>query len=394
MTGLTDALRGRRQVAMPTAWPRALTRHQARRRCGHDRRGHGAGRDVWRCRRSRQHAQRLVALTSAPVDQRTERCRRALESARSRAGADVAIAARRCRAALGGTAGPGPVRRSAHAATIIDVYPRLNSLERRDALATLGSRVDYAQALLDAVAEKQIAAADLSADLVRQLHNLKNAALDEKINDAWGTVRDTAEDKAQAIVHYKQLISNRSRQRPDVSLGRAVFAKTCQQCHTLFGTGGKVGPELTGSNRANLDYVLSNVLDSSALVGKDYQATVITTTDGRVLTGIVRGEDNDAVTLATANETVVVPKGEIDERDAKPEIDDARRSVEAACGPRSSLARGVSGQSRAGALAGHGRQRGRTSSTAATWPAGKGTLNSGGSRMVEIVGHSDRAGTE
>ena len=177
-------------------------------------------------------------------------------------------------------------------------------------------RVDFAQALLDGVADKQIAATDLSADLVRQLHNLKNAALDQKINDVWGTVRDTAEDKAEAITHYKKLISNRSRQRADVSLGRTMFAKTCQQCHTLFGTGGKVGPELTGSNRANLDYVLANVLDSSDLVGKDYQTTVITTTDRRVLTGIVRGDDNDAVTLVTANETVIVPKGEIDERHA------------------------------------------------------------------------------
>ncbi len=64
--------------------------------------------------------------------------------------------------------------------------------------------------------------------------------------------------------------------------------------------------------------MLANVLDSSDLVGKDYQTTVITTTDGRVLTGIVRGDDNDAVTLVTANETVIVPKGEIDERTLSP----------------------------------------------------------------------------
>ena len=203
-------------------------------------------------------------------------------------------------------------------AAVVSVYAQLNSGERRDALATLSSRVDYAQALLAAVGKKEIAATDLSADLVRQLHNLKNAELDKQITEVWGTVRDTAEDKAEAITHYRKLITNRSRKRPDTALGRAVFAKTCQQCHTLFGTGGKVGPELTGSNRANLDYVLSNVLDSSALVGKDYQTTVLTTTDGRVLTGIVRGEDNDAVTLVTANETIVVPKGEIDERTLSP----------------------------------------------------------------------------
>ena len=49
----------------------------------------------------------------------------------------------------------------------------------------------------------------------------------------------------------------------DVNLGRAVFAKTCLNCHTLYGVGGKVGPEITGANRGNIDYLLENILDPS-----------------------------------------------------------------------------------------------------------------------------------
>ena len=45
------------------------------------------------------------------------------------------------------------------------------------------------------------------------------------------------------------------------------------QCHTLFGIGGKVGPDITGSNRANLDYLLENILDPSAVIPKEYAAT-------------------------------------------------------------------------------------------------------------------------
>jgi putative heme-binding domain-containing protein len=78
--------------------------------------------------------------------------------------------------------------------------------------------------------------------------------------------------------------------------------------------GGQVGPDLTGSNRADLDYVLSNVLDPGALIGKDYLAHVIATTDGRVLTGIIRAEDKDKITLVTANETITLPKSEIEEQ--------------------------------------------------------------------------------
>ena len=97
-----------------------------------------------------------------------------------------------------------------------------------------------------------------------------------------------------------------------------MFAKTCGQCHTLFGAGGKVGPELTGSNRANLDYLLSNILDPSAVIGKGYQAQIIVTDDGRVFTGIIRSDDRDSLTLATANDTIVIPKSEIVEQALSP----------------------------------------------------------------------------
>ena len=148
------------------------------------------------------------------------------------------------------------------------------------------------------------------------------------------------------------MLTSKPAHAPDPSLGRAVFAKVCQQCHTLFGVGGKVGPDLTGSNRADLDYVLSNVLDPSALIGKDYLAHVIATTDGRVLTGIIRAEDKDTITLVTANETITLPKSEVEERQAERAIDDAGRPLEAALGARNPLVGLVPRQPGAGAAAG------------------------------------------
>lgn len=53
--------------------------------------------------------------------------------------------------------------------------------------------------------------------------------------------------------------------------GRAVFQKTCANCHQLFDTGGAIGPNLTGSQRTNLDYLLENMVDPSASVAKDFQ---------------------------------------------------------------------------------------------------------------------------
>ncbi len=197
-------------------------------------------------------------------------------------------------------------------AAILAAYAGFSLDEKRNALATLAARVAYAKALLEAVAEKKIAATDLSADLVRQLRNHQNEAVNAQIGRLWGIARESSGEKAEQIARYTKLAQEKS-PMADPALGRAVFVKTCQQCHTLFGTGGKVGPELTGSNRANLEYLLSNILDPSAVMAKEYQPSVIVTSDGRVLTGIVKSQDANALSVQTANELVVLPRGEVDE---------------------------------------------------------------------------------
>jgi putative heme-binding domain-containing protein len=131
------------------------------------------------------------------------------------------------------------------------------------------------------------------------------------IGEVWGIVRTSPAEKRALIERYTKLIGARGPE-PDLVLGRLVFSQTCQQCHKLFDSGGDVGPELTGSNRANLDYLLSNVLDPSAVMAKDYQPAIVVTDDGRTVTGIVKAENEAAVTLRTANETLIIPKNEIE----------------------------------------------------------------------------------
>ncbi len=197
-------------------------------------------------------------------------------------------------------------------AAILKAYMAFNLEEKRDALNTLAARVPYAVALLDAVADKRVPATDLSADLIRQLRNHKNDAINGRIGEVWGQARESSEEKAKLIADYTKLAGLKN-PPVDLSLGRAVFSKTCGQCHTLFGAGGKIGPELTGSNRANLEYLLSNVLDPSAVMAKEYQPSVIQTADGRVITGIVKQQDKDALTVQTANELVVLPREEVEQ---------------------------------------------------------------------------------
>lgn len=198
--------------------------------------------------------------------------------------------------------------------TLLEKYNTYNAEEKRQILATLCSRTSFAKELLAAIDAKRIPANHLTADLVVNLKNLKDKDLQAQLEKVWGTTRESAADKLQLITQYKSLLTSPPTVAPDVQLGRAVFARTCQQCHTLFGTGGKVGPDLTGSNRANLDYLLSNVIDPSAVMAKEYQPTVLLLSNGRVVTGILKEETDATVTVQLSTELLTVAKSEVDER--------------------------------------------------------------------------------
>ncbi len=201
---------------------------------------------------------------------------------------------------------------------LIESYQQLNTSGRRAALATLCSRVNYGKALLAAIESKRLQGTDLTADLVRQLHFLRDDELDAMLENVWGSVRESAEDKLALIAEYKKLVQAKGKTAPDLApdlaLGRAVFAQTCAKCHILFGNGNHVGPDLTGSNRADLDYLLSNIVDPSAVMAKEYQPTILITVDGRIVTGLIRAEDENSVTVQSADALVVLPLEEIEER--------------------------------------------------------------------------------
>ena len=101
----------------------------------------------------------------------------------------------------------------------------------------------------------------------------------------------------ERIDHPGQKIADASASR-----GRAVFTKTCAACHVLYGEGGKIGPDLTGSNRANLDYILLNSVDPSYDVPAGYRMVTIVTVDGRVVSGVIAEEDETRIVLKTVEQ--------------------------------------------------------------------------------------------
>ncbi|HEV8291394.1 MAG TPA: c-type cytochrome [Tepidisphaeraceae bacterium] len=197
-------------------------------------------------------------------------------------------------------------------AAILANYGTFSSTDKLDALNTLASRDAYAMELLKKLQDKTIPAKDVTPATVRQLSELKDERIDKWIATSWGSVKSTPEDKLAEMARIREVVKSARSEQVSASRGRGVFMKTCAQCHTLFGEGGKVGPDLTGSGRSDLEYILTNVVDPNAVVGKDYQVWLIRLKDKRLISGIISREDENGITVLTETETMVLPKGKIE----------------------------------------------------------------------------------
>jgi putative membrane-bound dehydrogenase-like protein len=197
-------------------------------------------------------------------------------------------------------------------------FSQLDVAIRQDVLQTLASRPGWAMQLLDAVAAEQISRSEITAFTARQIQAHQVPELTASLAKVWGELRSSSADKAKLIASYKKQLTSETIKTADRSAGREIFQKSCAACHRLFDAGGDIGPNITGSQRTNIDYLLQTIIDPSAAVSRDYQVEVIETVEGRIITGVIIEETQAAITVRTPHESIVVPTGEIEERVTSP----------------------------------------------------------------------------
>jgi putative heme-binding domain-containing protein len=198
-------------------------------------------------------------------------------------------------------------------AAILAAYSTFDEASKRAAVNTLSFRKVGARALMDAVKAHKVSPKDLTAYTVRQLRTLGDKEIDAWITQTWGVAKTSNEQKLAEIEKYKAVLTADALKSGDPSAGRALYAKTCMQCHTLYGEGGKVGPDLTGSNRADVDYLMVNIVDPSAVISKDYMVSIVFTKDGDAFSGIVTKEDDASISLATESDVQAIQRSDVKE---------------------------------------------------------------------------------
>jgi putative heme-binding domain-containing protein len=203
---------------------------------------------------------------------------------------------------------------AAAANAILAGYRGYNSEEQNEAIATLSSRPTFVLALLSAVKAARVPARDITPFAARQMLAHKDSRIDAQLTSIFGQSRAISPDKTAKIAEYRRLLTKQRLASADLAAGRVAFNRTCGGCHTLFGEGGTLAPELTGSHRSNMEYILDNVVDPSAIVWNQYKTTYFETADDRVISGVVVAENEQSVTIQTQTGTVILPLKEITTR--------------------------------------------------------------------------------
>lgn len=194
---------------------------------------------------------------------------------------------------------------------MLNPWPGRSEEQQAATVATLTSRPSYAKALLEAIKAKKVPATAISPFQARQIRSLGDESLNTLLTEAWGEIRDTPEAKKAEFAKWEGLLTKEALAKADPSKGRMIFTAACSACHKLYGQGGAIGPELTGSDRHNLKYLLENILDPSAVVPADFRVSVLNLKDGRTITGVIPEQTERTLTVQTPAERITIERTQI-----------------------------------------------------------------------------------
>ncbi|MFZ4766841.1 MAG: c-type cytochrome, partial [Roseimicrobium sp.] len=177
------------------------------------------------------------------------------------------------------------------------------------ALSALAGRAEWAHAMLDAISAGKVSAVGFPVSVRRSLATSQDKAIRDHAFNVLGAWKEASDDtKALIAAKRKACLEG----EPDLAMGKMLFTTTCATCHTFHGGGQKVGPELIGSGRSNLDALLANVIDPNQIIGNGYEAINVLTKDNRTVSGrMVEDTPGHVKLLAIGGAEQIVPRDQI-----------------------------------------------------------------------------------
>ncbi|MFI4852650.1 MAG: PVC-type heme-binding CxxCH protein [Gimesia chilikensis] len=180
---------------------------------------------------------------------------------------------------------------------LVAVWPGLSPQLRMSAVETLFSRQPWQVALLDAVKAGDINSGDISPERVQLLKSSQDKAIKKRATDLFQNQRLTG--RSDVIKQYQSSLKLKG----DPANGKLVFKKNCAACHRLENVGVQLGADLKAIKDRGTEAVLLNILDPNREVKPQYVTYLLVTTQGRTITGLIKAENANSITIARADGT-------------------------------------------------------------------------------------------
>ncbi len=204
------------------------------------------------------------------------------------------------------------------ATVLLNAYPKLSNEAKTRTHSVLASRPNWSLQLVHAVEASRIQPKELSTDLLRQMIRHNDPELTASIQKHWGRLQPQSSAEKISTVNQLKLVLNPSgttlRFKGDPAEGKRLFTQSCATCHKLFGSGNVLGPDLTGAERKNVDWLLSQIVDPSGFIRPEYVNHNVDMKDGRAFSGLIVEQGDNAITIVDAqNQRTVLNRAEIKE---------------------------------------------------------------------------------
>lgn len=124
----------------------------------------------------------------------------------------------------------------------------------------------------------------------------------------------TAEEHAEALspearARIKKYEQAALTQRGHVQQGKTLFADAklkCNSCHRVGKTGGQVGPHLSSiGGKFDRPHLIESLLEPSRQIVEGYRSSTFAMKDGKVITGVVRKQNDRTLTVGNAEGKLV-----------------------------------------------------------------------------------------
>ena len=189
----------------------------------------------------------------------------------------------------------------------------LQGQENAAAMQVLCGRVAWSNLVLDCISDGSLPKSQLTAFNAHQMSNLSDQELNERLTKEWGMIGQSSTELKSEIAKTSAAYKSAPLWAFSDGEGAAHFKRLCASCHLPNQETESLAPKLAGSGSKGIEYLVENVIDPNAVIGRDFQARIIVTREGRVITGLIEKETDSSITIRTLTESVTVAKSEIEE---------------------------------------------------------------------------------